>query len=161
MTAPTPASTPRRQFITSLAAIAGSAAVPAWAEKLQAIGAPQRFDYGGRSWKITLRAKRIYEPFSLTLLKFSHDRYAGTDIPKNFSSRVKIKSPDGRDDREALIYMNNPLRYAGLTFYQSGFERGFELRALVVRRGGGLVSVRGHGHSVPPGHRSRGGGDGI
>ena len=38
-------SIPRRQFIASLAALAGSAAVPAWAEQLQAIGAPQRFDY--------------------------------------------------------------------------------------------------------------------
>jgi hypothetical protein len=29
-----------------------------------------------------------------------------------------LKTDDGRDDREVLIYMNNPLRYAGLTFYQ-------------------------------------------
>ena len=85
--------------------------------------APQRFAYGGRSWKITLRPKRIYEPFSLTLLKFSHDRYAGTEIPKNFSSRIRLNSPDGRDDREVLIYMNNPLRYGGLTFFQHQMGR--------------------------------------
>lgn len=96
--------------------------------------APQRFDYGGRKWKITLRAKRIYEPFSLTLLKFSHDRYAGTDIPKNFSSRVRLTTPDGRDDREVLVYMNNPLRYAGLTFYQAGFENNDRTTILQVVR---------------------------
>jgi hypothetical protein len=56
------------------------------------------------------------------LIKFSHDRYVGTEIPKNFSSRLKLTTPDGRDDREVLIYMNNPLRYAGLTFYQAGYE---------------------------------------
>jgi hypothetical protein len=95
---------------------------------------PQRFDYAGRSWKITLRPKRIYEPFSLTLLKFSHDSYAGTDIPKNFSSRVRITTPDGRDDREVLIYMNNPLRYAGLTFYQAGFENNDRTTILQVVR---------------------------
>jgi hypothetical protein len=96
--------------------------------------APQRFDYGGRSWKITLRPKRIYEPFSLTLLKFSHDRYAGTDIPKNFSSRIRLTTPDGRDDREVLVYMNNPLRYAGLTFYQAGFENNDRTSILQVVR---------------------------
>jgi hypothetical protein len=84
--------------------------------------APQTFAYGGRTWKIALRLERAYQPFSLTLLKFSHDRYAGTEIPKNFSSRLRLKTPDGRDDREVLIYMNNPLRYGGYTFYQAGFE---------------------------------------
>jgi ABC-type transport system involved in cytochrome c biogenesis permease subunit len=83
---------------------------------------PQRFTAGGRSWKIALRFARHYQPYSLTLLKFSHDRYAGTDIPKNFSSRLRLTTPDGRDDRDVLIYMNNPLRYAGLTFYQAGFQ---------------------------------------
>jgi ResB-like family len=84
---------------------------------------PQRFDYGGKTWKIALRFERSYKPFSLTLLKFTHDIYAGTDIPKNFSSRIRLTTPDGQNDREVLIYMNNPLRYAGLTFYQASFEK--------------------------------------
>jgi hypothetical protein len=84
---------------------------------------PQHFtDPSGRSWKIALRARRVYEPFSLTLSKFSHDVYPGTDIPKNFSSRLRLRTADGTEDRDVLIYMNNPLRYAGLTFYQSGYE---------------------------------------
>ena len=84
--------------------------------------APQQFEYGGHTWTIGLRSARAYKPFTLTLLKFSHDRYAGTEIPKNFSSRIRLTTPDGKDDREVLIYMNNPLRYAGLTFYQASFE---------------------------------------
>jgi hypothetical protein len=52
------------------------------------------------------------------LLELKHENYAGTDLPKNFSSRIRLVTDDGREDREALIYMNNPLRYAGLTFYQ-------------------------------------------
>ncbi len=79
---------------------------------------PQPFDYNGRSWGLVLRPERHYLPFSLTLLELRHDIYPGTDIPKNFSSRVRLVSDDGHDDREVLIYMNNPLRYAGLTFYQ-------------------------------------------
>jgi hypothetical protein len=86
--------------------------------------APQPFEYAGHTWTIGLRPARAYKPFTLTLLKFSHDRYAGTEIPKNFSSRIRLTTPDGRDDREVLIYMNNPLRYAGLTFYQASFEPG-------------------------------------
>ncbi|MBI5690341.1 MAG: cytochrome c biogenesis protein ResB [Verrucomicrobia bacterium] len=85
---------------------------------------PQRFQYAGRSYTIGLRFTRHYKPFTLTLLKFSHDRYAGTEIPKNFSSRIRLNTPDGRDDREVLIYMNNPMRYSGLTFYQASFEPG-------------------------------------
>ncbi len=84
----------------------------------------QTFTHGGRTWKIALRLKRAYQPFSLTLLKFSHDRYAGTDIPKNFSSRLRLTTADGKESRDVLIYMNNPLRYAGLTFYQASFEPG-------------------------------------
>ncbi len=95
---------------------------------------PQRFEHAGRSWQIALRFARHYKPFSLTLLKFSHDRYAGTEIPKNFSSRIRLTTPDGRDDREVLIYMNNPLRYAGLAFYQSGYENNDTTTILQVVR---------------------------
>ncbi|MBL9187398.1 MAG: cytochrome c biogenesis protein ResB [Opitutaceae bacterium] len=86
------------------------------------LAAPQTFTHEGRTYRIALRFARHYKPFSLTLLKFSHDRYAGTEIPKNFSSKLRLTSPEGHDDREVLIYMNNPLRYAGLTFYQSGYD---------------------------------------
>jgi hypothetical protein len=95
---------------------------------------PQEFTYAGHTWKIALRTRRMYQPFSLTLLKFSHDTYAGTDIPKNFSSRLRLKTPDGRDDRDVLVYMNNPFRYAGLTFYQAGFENNDRTTILQVVR---------------------------
>jgi len=84
------------------------------------LGMPQHFDYAGRSWKIALRFERRYLPFSVTLLKFSHDIYPGTDIPRNFSSRLRLATP-GAGQREVLIYMKNPLRAAGLTFYQQSF----------------------------------------
>jgi hypothetical protein len=83
---------------------------------------PQEFTYAGRSWQIALRAQRQYLPFTLSLVKFSHDRYAGTEIPKNFSSRLHLRADGGSDDREVVISMNNPLRYGGLAIYQAGFE---------------------------------------
>ncbi len=79
---------------------------------------PQTFEYAGRSFRLTYRFAREYKPFALELLELRHDVYPGTEIPKKFSSRVRITTHDGGEDREALIYMNNPLRYSGLTFFQ-------------------------------------------
>jgi hypothetical protein len=83
---------------------------------------PVSFQVGGKSYQIVLRPKRFYKPFAIQLVQFSHDRYAGTDIPKNFSSRIRLLDPSRHEDRETLIYMNHPLRYQGMTFYQSGFD---------------------------------------
>lgn len=103
------------------------------------LSAPQKFDYAGRTWELTLRFKRYYHPFAITLLDFSHDKYPGTEIPKNFSSRIRLKTDDGRGDREVLIYMNNPLRHAGLTLYQASFEKGDTVSILQVVRNPGWV----------------------
>jgi len=94
----------------------------------------QTFTHEGKTWSLVFRAERYYKPFSLTLLKFNHDRYAGTDIPKNFSSRVRLRTEDGKTDREVKIYMNNPLRFEGLTFYQAGFENNDRTTILQVVR---------------------------
>jgi ABC-type transport system involved in cytochrome c biogenesis permease subunit len=99
----------------------------------------QLFSYGGRTWKIAMRFERRYLPFSLTLLKFSHDVYPGTDIPRNFSSLVRIGGEKGAADRDVLIYMNNPLRHDGLTFYQSGFANQDRTTILQVVRNPGWI----------------------
>ncbi len=83
---------------------------------------PQQFTYNGRDYEMQLRPERYMMPFSLKLLEFHHDNYPGTDIPKNFSSRVRLQNARTGEDREALIYMNNPLRYGGLTFYQASYD---------------------------------------
>jgi hypothetical protein len=86
------------------------------------VNEPQEFTFKGHTYQLALRPVRFYKPFSIELQKFSHDRYAGTDIPKNFSSRIRVRRPDTGEDREVLIKMNTPLRYGGETFYQSGFD---------------------------------------
>lgn len=82
---------------------------------------PQSFTYQGRTWRLALRSRRDYLPFSLTLVKFTHDVYPGTSIPKNFASVVRLRDDAGRDDRMVTISMNNPLRFGGLAFYQAGY----------------------------------------
>jgi hypothetical protein len=83
---------------------------------------PQTFSHNGRRWQIALRAKRTYFPFSLTLLKFTHEVYPGTQIPKDFASTVRLQSGDGHADRQVRIFMNSPLRYDGFAIYQAGYE---------------------------------------
>jgi hypothetical protein len=83
---------------------------------------PQAVSMGAETFEVSMRPRREYKPYSITLLDFTHEKYPGTEIPKNFSSRVRLQHPAKGEDREVLIYMNNPLRYDGATFYQSSFD---------------------------------------
>jgi hypothetical protein len=78
----------------------------------------QELTVNDKTWRMALRFERHYYPFSVTLLKTTHEVYRGTDIPKNFQSRVRLENSAKHESREVDIYMNNPLRYEGLTFYQ-------------------------------------------
>jgi hypothetical protein len=97
-----------------------------------ALGAPQTFSCAGRTWQLVMQSARYYKPFSVTLQKFAHDRYAGTEIPKNFSSRITLIDPERAVNRDVLIYMNHPLRYRGETFYQAGFQKDDQASILQV-----------------------------
>jgi len=101
--------------------------VSPWIEQSQA------FDYAGRTWQLVMRSKRYYTPYAMTLLQLKNDVYPGTDIPKNFSSQVRIHD-EAKGDRDVLIYMNNPLRYGGLTYYQYQMNKANGLSVLQVVR---------------------------
>lgn len=92
----------------------------------------QALTVNGRTYELAMRQRRFYKQFALTLLDFAHDRYAGTDIPKNFSSRVRLVDLDRNENREVLISMNDPLRHRGFTFYQSGFDNNDKTTILQV-----------------------------
>jgi len=82
----------------------------------------QRVEIGDEAYGLALRYKRTYLPFTLHLIDFRHDRFTGTSIARNFSSDVRLVDPEHGTDREVRIWMNNPLRYAGMTFYQSSYK---------------------------------------
>jgi hypothetical protein len=86
------------------------------------IASGQSFVWNNRTYQLVMRLRRYYKPYSIQLLKFDHDVYPGTDIPKNFSSRVRLQRPDTGEKREVLIKMNTPLRYAGETYYQASYD---------------------------------------
>ncbi|HAB17908.1 MAG TPA: cytochrome c biogenesis protein ResB [Verrucomicrobiota bacterium] len=80
--------------------------------------APQTLEVAGKTYTLVLRPERYYQPFALDLQRVTHETYQGTDTPKNFQSRVRIDNFRTGEKREVDIYMNNPLRYDGLTFFQ-------------------------------------------
>jgi hypothetical protein len=82
----------------------------------------QSLEIPGQDIAIALRFRRTYKDYTLHLLEFNHDKFTGTEIPKNFSSRVRLVDPTRGTDREVLIWMNNPLRHAGETFYQASYK---------------------------------------
>lgn len=101
----------------------------------------QTVTYQDREYTILMRREREMINYAITLKDFSHDRYLGTNIPKNFSSDVTVHDKTTGLEQDFLIYMNNPLRYDDLTFYQQGFMNDDKTTILQV--------VRNPGRSLP------------
>ena len=100
----------------------------------------QSFETSDGTFELSLRFKRKYFPFTIYLKDFSHDKYPGTEIPRNFSSLVHVENWETGEERESLIYMNHPLRYGGYTFYQASFGNNDTSSMLqVVRNPGWLI----------------------
>ena len=93
----------------------------------QAWDMPQMIQVEGRSYKVYFRSRREYltspsgNPYSIKLLDFVHEKYEGTQMPKDFSSQILLTNEGDDVHRKLRIWMNNPLRYARRTFYQSGY----------------------------------------
>jgi hypothetical protein len=116
---------------------------------------PQTLALDGKTYTVELRYQRTYLPYALRLIEFSHDKFVGTDTPRNYSSLVRLDDPERHEKRDVLIWMNHPLRrfahggalftwlFNGETFYQSSFlppeagTRGTVLQ--VVRNPGWLM----------------------
>lgn len=62
-------------------------------------------------------------PFSLRLKKFTVDYYS-TGMPSRFLSLVEVTDPETGEMFDQTIEVNEPLRYKGVTVYQSSFDDG-------------------------------------
>ncbi|MBI3865371.1 MAG: cytochrome c biogenesis protein CcsA [Planctomycetia bacterium] len=80
---------------------------------------PTEVDCSGKTYRLALRFKRTYEPYSMKLEDVRFDKYIGTNTAKNYSSKLHLSDPSRNVDTNVTVWMNNPLRYAGQTFYQS------------------------------------------
>ncbi|HUQ71300.1 MAG TPA: cytochrome c biogenesis protein CcsA [Planctomycetaceae bacterium] len=82
----------------------------------------EKIKVGDASYDIALRFQRTYKPYKFQLVDVRKDDYIGTSTPKNYSSDVRLVDDTRHVDRTLKIWMNNPLRFAGETFYQSGYH---------------------------------------
>jgi len=74
-------------------------------------------DDSGATAQVSLRGKRYYHPYSLTLVDLKWEWYPGTETPRNYESIVRITPAKG-EDYVSHVYMNHPLRLDGKTHYQ-------------------------------------------
>ncbi|QDU56419.1 cytochrome c biogenesis protein [Aeoliella mucimassa] len=90
---------------------------------------------------ISMRYKRIYKPYDIALRDFSFDKFAGSSKAKNYSADVTLTDHETGSVIDFHIFMNNPLRYRGETFYQTGFDQWTEKTTIlqVVENEGWMV----------------------
>ena len=81
----------------------------------------EKIETSGNSYLAALRFKRQFVPFTVQLKDVSKDDYVASNTPKNYSSDVRLKDPTNGVDSTVHIKMNDPLRYSGLTLYQSNW----------------------------------------
>ncbi|HMO15725.1 MAG TPA: hypothetical protein PKA83_16500, partial [Pirellulaceae bacterium] len=88
----------------------------------------------GITYRLGLRFKHFYKPYSIHLLSTIQDNYPGTQIPRSFSSEFIVDYPALDLHVKKKVWMNNPLRFGNETFYQQHYdERGDGPRLSVLQ----------------------------
>ncbi len=81
---------------------------------------PQTVTWQDKEYEIALRYRRYYKPYRVRLDDVQKNDYAGTSNPRDYRAIIDITKQDGAVVlKDFPIWMNNPLRFAGETFYQS------------------------------------------
>ena len=100
-------------------------------------------DVGGISYDIGLKFHREVKPYWVQLVDVRRVNYSGTETPRDYSSFIRIVDQETGEDRRERVWMNNPLRYRGETFYQSSYTPlpgGKEMTGIqVVQNSGWLI----------------------
>ncbi len=98
----------------------------------------------GSEYEMGLRLHRLVKPYWVQLEDVRRVDYSGTGTARDFSSFVRIIDPETGEDRKERVWMNNPLRYRGETFYQSNYDLGSSGKEMT-----GLQVVRNSGWLIP------------
>lgn len=75
----------------------------------------------GKKVMVELEKKKLMLPFELVLTRFKMDKDPGTNNPASYESFVSVFTNDGAKDHH--VYMNNPLKFSGFTFYQASYAQ--------------------------------------
>lgn len=97
----------------------------------------------GVDYEFGLRMHREVKPYWVQLDDVQRINWSNSDTPRDYSSFIRIVDNETGEDRKERVWMNNPLRYRGETFYQSSYSAlpgGKEMTGLqVVRNSGWLI----------------------
>lgn len=80
---------------------------------------PFEFVDAGKKWSIGMRRETHPMPFTISLAKFKKEDQPRMDMPRAFSSDVKVS--EAGVERDVRISMNEPLRAQGLVLYQASW----------------------------------------
>lgn len=75
----------------------------------------------GKKVVFYLQKESLTLPFELVLTRFKMDTDPGTTRAASYESFVRLFSNDGPSDHH--IFMNNPLKVQGFTFYQASYSQ--------------------------------------
>ncbi len=98
-----------------------------------------RVEVDGVTYRVSLRKRRDYYPFTIYLQDFERKVHPGTQVPRSFASKVVLVDPGENLERQVRIYMNHPLRYWNCTFYQASFRQNETVSVLQVVKNRGMV----------------------
>lgn len=76
---------------------------------------------GGKKVIIEVTKENLTLPFEVALSQFKMDKDPGTNNPASYESFVKLFD-DGKMTNHH-VFMNNPLKHSGFTFYQASYQQ--------------------------------------
>ena len=75
----------------------------------------------GKKVVFSLQKESITLPFEFVLTRFKMEKDPGTERAASYESFVRLFS--GEENEEHHIFMNNPLKFKGFTFYQASYSQ--------------------------------------
>ncbi|MEZ6140559.1 MAG: cytochrome c biogenesis protein ResB [Zavarzinella sp.] len=124
----------------SIGVLATSTAVELTRGNIPMLSKIDQVEVGGKVYRLDFRLKRTYTAFKIRLNELIYEKYPGTEIPKNYTSKITLTNPSTGEKFDSNIWMNHPLRYEGSTFYQSSMDARKRTTGLqVVQYRGGVV----------------------
>lgn len=82
---------------------------------------PMQLLINGKKVVFYLQKESLNLPFELVLTQFKMDKDPGTERAASYESFVRLFSEEGPSNHH--IFMNNPLKFQGFTFYQASYQQ--------------------------------------
>lgn len=96
-----------------------------------------------QEFELALQFKRVPKSYWVQVKDVRRINYSGTQTPRDYSSFITLVDTETNEVRNERVWMNNPLRYRGETFYQSDYRQlpgGKEFTSIqVVRNAGWMI----------------------